>query len=157
VACNKFHRENHPPDPELAPKPPVEPPPPAAAAEPPVEEPSEDPADPRGRKYKHPFRTLQHSEQLQWLFRKYPRLPDQLLEIHAATQPPPAETSKIPAALLKGLPPKKQGWDREKGIARGKDALRKARKVDGEDGEAIREYSELVLHLIEEARARPGR
>lgn len=116
-----------------------------------------EPQNPRGRQSKHPWRTLQHSEQLQWLFRKYPRLPDQLLEIHAATQAPPAEKSKIPASLLKDLPSQNNGWNRDKGIARGKEALRKARKAEGEDGEAIREYSELVLYLLEDARSNNGR
>ena len=34
------------------------------------------------------------------------------------------------------------------GIKNGKDALRKARQADDEEGEAIREYSELVLHIM---------
>jgi hypothetical protein len=57
---------------------------------------------------------------------------------------------------LKDLPQqdRNNGWDKDKGIDRGKEALRKARRADGEDGEAIREYSELVVHFMEEARER---
>ena len=37
------------------------------------------------------------------------------------------------------------------GIQSGKAALRKARKAEGEEGAAIREYSQLVLHMMDEA------
>jgi hypothetical protein len=92
---------------------------------------------------------LEHSAELQLLFKKYPRLPRQLLRIDSATLPPPVEAPKIPASLLKDLPVSKtKEWDQDKAIASGKAALRDARKAEGEDGEAIREYSELVLHLM---------
>lgn len=84
------------------------------------------------------------------LFQKYPGLPDQLLQIHAATLPPPETASQnpgIPASLLKGLP-KKETWNHDIGIQNGKEALRKARRAHGEEGDAIREYSELIIHLI---------
>lgn len=35
------------------------------------------------------------------------------------------------------------------GVQNGKEALRKARRAHGEDGDAVREYSELILHLME--------
>ncbi|KAI6780376.1 putative zinc-finger proteinc-like protein [Emericellopsis cladophorae] len=148
VACNKVHREVHAGEPITAPPPPK----PAPTTE------AADDSAVRGRKFRHPWQTLQHSEELQWLFSKYPRLPSQLLQIHAATQPPPVQKPKIPASLLRDLPPQDQsnGWDKDKGIERGKEALRRARKADGEDGEALREYSELVLHFMEEARERKG-
>ncbi|KAM0440784.1 hypothetical protein ACHAPT_000085 [Fusarium lateritium] len=136
VACNKTHRENHPPDPEPAPKP---------EQPQPQQQPSDtqQPFDPS-----NPFRALESSDKLRQLFRKYPHLPDQLLQIHAATLPPPETKSAIPASLLKGLPPKKETWNHNVGIQNGKEALRKARRADGEEGDAIREYSELILHLM---------
>lgn len=97
----------------------------------------------------NPFQALDTSDKLRLLFQKYPGLPNQLIQIHAATLPPP-ETSQnpgIPASLLKGLP-KKETWNHDIGIQNGKEALRKARRADGEEGDAIREYSELILHLI---------
>ncbi|KAK7415834.1 hypothetical protein QQX98_005616 [Neonectria punicea] len=138
VACNKVHRENHPPDPEPQPKP--------APTQPQVADPQSAPADPS-----NPFRALETSDRLRLLFQKYPLLPNQLLQIHAATLPPQDPEAKkhaIPASLLKGLPPKKETWNHDIGIRNGKEALRKARRALGEEGDAIREYSELILHLI---------
>lgn len=138
VACNKQHRENHPPDPEPKPEPENIPNPENNTVNQ-----STDPGN--------PFRALETSDRLRLLFRKYPGLPDQLLQIHAATLPPreaASQPSGIPASLLKGLPPKKETWNHDIGIQNGKEALRKARRAIGEQGDAIREYSELILHLI---------
>lgn len=146
VACNKIHRENHPPDPTPAPKPS---PPPAASATA-ATAPEESNEDSGTHQSDHRFGTLERSKELQYLFKKYPRLPKQLLDIHAATLPPPSEKSRIPASLLKDLPESSNGWDRDKAMASGKEALRKARGAKGEDGEALREYSELVLHLTKD-------
>lgn len=138
VACNKVHRENHPPDPEITPKPE-----PSEPESKPKQACAPQPFDPS-----NPFQALETSEKLRLLFRKYPSLPDQLLKIDAATLPPPETKSAIPASLLKGLPPKQEAWNHDIGIQNGKEALRKARRADGEQGDAIREYSELILHLI---------
>lgn len=106
----------------------------------------------------NPFSVLATSDKLQLLFRKYPNLPSQLLAIHAATQPPAeapdAAARAIPASLMKGLPPNNNSnsgratWNHDIGIKNGKAALRKARGASGEDGEAIREYTELILHIM---------
>ncbi|KAF4341732.1 zinc finger domain protein [Fusarium beomiforme] len=136
VACNKLHRENHPPDPEPTPAP-------QSTASESLPKSLPQPTDPL-----NPFQALESSEKLRLLFRKYPSLPDQLLKIDAATLPPPETKSAIPASLLKGLPPKQEAWNHDIGIQNGKEALRKARRADGEQGDAIREYSELVLHLL---------
>lgn len=154
VPCSKTHQQNHPPD---APKqekpadqtPNAPPPPPAAAA----------PIDPS-----NPFSALATSDKLQLLFKKYPNLPNQLLEIHDATQPPPespdAASKAIPASLMKGLPANsyhngvKGQWNHDIGIKNGKAALRRARKASGEDGEAIREYTELILHIMNQTNDR---
>lgn len=84
------------------------------------------------------------------LFQKYPHLPDQLLAIHAATQPP---ASTGPAAFPGARPSEsrridKEIWSRAAGLKKGTEALKRARNADGEEGEAVREYQELVLHLL---------
>ncbi|KAF5548373.1 zinc finger domain-containing protein [Fusarium phyllophilum] len=139
VTCNKIHRENHPPDPEPAPTPAA---PQSALSE------SQATSLPQLPDPSNPFQALESSEKLRLLFRKYPGLPDQLRKIDAATLPPPEAKPAIPASLLKGLPPKQEAWNHDIGIQNGKEALRKARRADGEQGDAIREYSELILHLM---------
>lgn len=139
VACNKIHRENHPPDPEPATVPAA----PQSALSRSQATPLPQLPDPS-----NPFQALESSEKLRLLFRKYPGLPDQLRRIDAATLPPPVAKPAIPASLLKGLPPKQEAWNHDIGIQNGKEALRKARRADGEQGDAIREYSELILHLL---------
>ncbi len=105
---------------------------------------------------KNPFRALDSSsDALDKLFARYPELPQQLLDIHAATQPPTeagSETKGIPASLLKGIP-KKDNWNHDIGIKNGKEALRKARRAEGDRGEAIREYCELIAHLMNDDKA----
>lgn len=134
VACNKTHKENHPPDPPAAPKPPYPKP-----SESPSEKPRPDPSN--------PFGVLETSDKLQTLFRKYPRLPDQLLQIHDATQPPPSAASQFAnPADTRRL--EKEMWNRATGIRKGTEALQRAREADGEEGEGVREYQELVLHLL---------
>ena len=133
IACNKVHVENHPPDamPEPVPEPPSEPP--VKRARP-----------------ANPFHALDNSEKLAWLFRKYPNLQQQLLDIHAATQPPPEDPSKqIPASLMRGVP-RRSNFTRDKGISRGKAALRRARQLPGEAGEGVREYCTLIKILLNE-------
>lgn len=137
VACNKIHKENHPPD--LESKPTTKP----EIPEKPVNGTIVTPLDPS-----NPFRALDKSDQLQHLFRKYPSLPQQLLDIFAATEPPEdAPEKRIPASMMQGVS-KKDNWNHDIGIKKGKEALRRARRADGEAGDAIREYSELILHLI---------
>ncbi|OAQ74307.1 zinc finger domain-containing protein [Pochonia chlamydosporia 170] len=137
VACNKIHKENHPPDPE-----------PKSVEKPVVSEAASNGTGDATSNPSNPFHALEKSEQLQRLFRKYPCLQQKLLDIYAATQPPREDPEKrIPASLMQGVP-KKDSWNHDIGIKKGKEALRRARRADGEAGEAIREYSELVLHLI---------
>ncbi|KAF7562715.1 hypothetical protein G7046_g1417 [Stylonectria norvegica] len=139
VACNKTHRENHPSGPEPMPEPTNS----ADTTQSHVAAETHDPTN--------PFRALETSDKLRLLFQKYPSLPDMLLQIHAATLPPPDTGSQnrgIPASLLKGMQ-NKEKWNHDIGIQNGKEALRKARRAHGEDGDAVREYSELILHLME--------
>ncbi|KAG5928197.1 hypothetical protein E4U42_001137 [Claviceps africana] len=130
--------ENHPPD---EPKPPV-------AKPDNLVTPSNGTSNSRQHDPSNPFRALDTSDRLQHLFRKYPNLPEQLMEIYSATQPPDEVSDKrLPASLMQGVH-KKDNWNHDIGIRKGKEALRKARKAEGETGDAIREYSELVLHLM---------
>ncbi|KXH44701.1 HIT zinc finger [Colletotrichum simmondsii] len=149
VPCNKTHRENHPPDPEPAPKPAsaaIEPHAPSGGA-------AAAASDPR-----NPFSVLDDSDQLRYLFRRYPTLQTRLLEIFAATEPPPELQSTgsslndmMKARALAAANPKKEQWTHDVGIRKGKEALRRARAADGEDGEGVREYVELINHLMSQA------
>lgn len=144
MACSKAHLANHPPDDEKPkPKPPDDE---LRAAALSAGLPARPAAPPS------PFAALENSDKLAWLFRKYPNLPQQLLDIHAETQPPPPEDASkhIPASLRHG-PVKRAGWTRDKGINKGKAALRNARELPGEQGEAVREYCTLVTMLLGEA------
>jgi zinc finger HIT domain-containing protein 3 len=132
VACNKSHRENHPPDAEPVPEP--------TAVLGTSQTSSRTQADPA-----NPWSILDDCEQLQYLFKKYPGLRQQLKEINAATQPPPPQSSlQIPGLTIT----KGSDWSREVGIRKGLELLRKARRAPGEDGEALREYTELIVHLV---------
>lgn len=148
VACFRPHKENHTPD---EPKPtPV----PKAAG-------SQANAENKASKRKaHPFSVLNDSPELAQLFKRYPGLPAKLESIHSATLPPSDEEpgrGGLPWNLQQapGYQQKKPKWTHDTGLRRGKEALRKARTNPGEEGDAVREYCELVLHLLsrEEATA----
>ncbi|KAK1847711.1 hit finger domain protein [Colletotrichum chrysophilum] len=141
VQCSKIHRENHPPDPEPVPKPPVEAP--------------KQPGAKKAFDPKNPFSVLDDSPQLRYLFKRYPSLKSRLLVILAATEPPPelqgtgnSLNNTMKARALAAANPKKEQWSHDVGIRNGKEALRKARTAAGEDGEGVREYIELINHLI---------
>lgn len=48
----------------------------------------------------------------------------------------------------------RSNWSQEKGISRGKAALRRARQLPGEAGEAVREYCTLISLLLSEEDAK---
>ncbi|PHH92894.1 hypothetical protein CDD83_4037 [Cordyceps sp. RAO-2017] len=137
IACNKLHQKDHPPDQ-----------PAGRTTEAPPDPP---PEAPTGRPLpSNPFQVLDNSDKLAWLFRKYPNLPQQLLDIYSATEPPAEDPGKrIPASLQRGAP-RRGTWSADKGLARGKAALRRARQLPGEAGEAVREYCTLILLLLGE-------
>ena len=83
------------------------------------------------------------SDQLQYLFRKYPLLKEQLLDIIAWMNPPEPD-ARIPASMRAGAQTA-DNWSYEKGLQKAIDALRKMR--DGEDGEGVQEYCELVIYF----------
>ncbi|ROW16939.1 hypothetical protein VPNG_01048 [Cytospora leucostoma] len=147
VACFRPHRENHPPD---EPKPTPDP------------KPAAETAQKAPKRKSHPFSVLDDSPELAQLFRRYPGLPARLEGIHSATLPPPEEEEQQPGRG--GLPwslqqapgyqqqqqhqSKRPRWTHDTGLRRGKEALRRARTDPGEEGDAVREYCELVLHLL---------
>lgn len=152
VVCFRTHKENHPPDP----------PKPAAAPEPTTNK-AQKRAAPA-----HPFSVLDNAPELEYLFRKYPHLPSKLSKIHAATLPPQDElpppgrsiSSQLPWTLAQapGYQPysKKPKWTHDTGLKRGKEALRKARTDPSEEGDAVREYCEVVLHLLRQKDEQDG-
>ncbi|KKY38058.1 putative hit finger domain protein [Diaporthe ampelina] len=149
-ACFRPHKENHPP---------VEPQP-AQAPSKPTQQDTNDDSRPNKRKA-HPFNILDDSPELAQLFKRYPGLPTKLTNIHVATLPPAEEQpgrGGLPWNLQQapGYQHKKPKWTHDLGLRRGKEALRKARTDPGEDGDAVREYCELVLHLLSKQEATGG-
>lgn len=146
VACNKKHKENHPPDP---PKP--EPPSYPNNAQP-------DPAadDPYSI-------LLEHRETFQHLFRKYSSLASELTRIQEMTLPP-SDVSDLPGGNAAGMGRnrqqswikdgssmgrnKQQPWTKDVGLRRGVEALRKARTDPSDTGDGVREFCELVTLLL---------
>ncbi|KAL1893880.1 hypothetical protein Cpir12675_003899 [Ceratocystis pirilliformis] len=141
VACSKAHKENHPADPPPKPKPV-----PSTAVFIAPTQPSSD--------LSHPFSFLDNSAKLRALFERYPCLPDVLMKISEAKQPP-KPTLGTPFVQSEAKRIGKKPWDQSVGEQHGKDALRRAREQDDEEGEAVRAYSELIVHLME-AQGRGG-
>lgn len=148
VACNRVHKVTHPAD-EPLPKPAAPPPPPQP----------QEPLDPYSI-------LLDHRSEFDRLFKKYPLLPSQLLEISAATLDPdaPAATStstntnpiyqqaqealRAATAGMDGRGKKQDVWTREVGLRTGASALREARTDPGDKGDGVREFCDLVLYLL---------
>ncbi|KAK3989548.1 protein HIT1 [Cladorrhinum sp. PSN332] len=129
VACNKLHKENHPPDPVL-PRPQT----PAVPTEPPKED--------------DPYSVLiEHAHVFERLFKKYPTLPSALERIQSTTLPPP---------LSQQFAPHKSGrqqqqhvlWTKDVGLRKGAEALKKARTDPSDTGDGVREFCEVVLCLL---------
>ncbi|POS77823.1 hypothetical protein DHEL01_v203798 [Diaporthe helianthi] len=149
-ACFRPHKENHPPVEAQ----------PAHPAPMPTQQETNDVSRPDKRKA-HPFNILDDSPELAQLFRRYPSLPTKLSNIHVATLPPEEEQpgpGGLPWSLQQapGYQHKKPRWTHDLGLRRGKEALRQARTDPGEDGDAVREYCELVLHLLSKQEATGG-
>ncbi|RFU34156.1 hypothetical protein B7463_g2140, partial [Scytalidium lignicola] len=108
-----------------------------------------------------PFAALEESKELQELFKIYPNLSSQLEAIYSATLPPtsndtggdaraPNNQSNIrnwPGARRSGKGSNRP-WNQDIGLQCGVQALCKAREAFGKDGEAVREYSKLVLKIL---------
>ncbi|KAK4162208.1 protein HIT1, partial [Cladorrhinum sp. PSN259] len=130
VACNKQHKENHPPDPI-----PPTPAPSAAATEPPKED--------------DPYSVLvEHAHVFERLFKKYPTLPSALERIQASTLPPSLSQQFSTSSIPGRRPQQQQPWTKDVGLRKGADALRKARTDPGDTGDGVREFCDLVLCLL---------
>ncbi|KAE9375437.1 hypothetical protein N431DRAFT_502334 [Stipitochalara longipes BDJ] len=93
--------------------------------------------------FKGPFAALDNSEELQLLFKVYPKLPALLDEINTATLRPLEELDEMPQnRYSKGK--KEQPWTFDRGLEKGREALSRARDAD----EGVREYSKLILQIL---------
>ncbi|KAK5660936.1 hypothetical protein OQA88_12310 [Cercophora sp. LCS_1] len=136
VACNRIHKEEHPPN------------------APPPEKPSEVVPRPRAADRHHFDVLFEHRAEIAKLFQKFPGLQQKLAEIQNATNPP--ETSggndftraMQQQAIAATTGRKEQPWTREIGWRRGVDELRKARSDLTDVGDGVREYCELVKYLL---------
>ncbi|KAH8899629.1 hypothetical protein GQ53DRAFT_318969 [Thozetella sp. PMI_491] len=135
VACNRIHKENHPPVPER------------------TALPTSTPKPKRKWEDDDPYGVLlEHLDEFQRLFRKYPNLENELNQIGKATLPPPNGHLPPRHKNQHGFHKKNRPWTKEDGLRKGAAALRKARTDPSEKGDAVREYCELVLHLL----SKPG-
>jgi hypothetical protein len=100
--------------------------------------------------FKGPFTALDDSKELQMLFKLYPSLASLLDKINTATLPPLNDLkSNIGNGYNKGTRHRKEEpWNTDRGMQNGLRALLAARQLDDKDGEGIREYSKLVLHIL---------
>ncbi|KAL2195783.1 hypothetical protein P885DRAFT_39405 [Corynascus similis CBS 632.67] len=147
VACNKQHKENHPPDP---PKP--EPSPAPSKVQP---DPAED--DPYSI-------LLEHRDTFQHLFTKYSSLAAELTRIQETTLPPSdaLNTSGGDVAAsaarnrqqpwMRGNNRQQQPWTKDVGLRNGAEALRRARTDPSDTGDGVREFCELVKFLLNKKR-----
>jgi len=147
VACNKQHKENHPPDP---PKPE-----PSSAPDAALPGPAEDPYS----------ILLEHRDTFQHLFTKYSSLAAELTRIQETTIPPP-DTGPGTIAANTGrnrqqawgrdtantARNKQQPWTKDVGLRKGAQALRKARTDPSDTGDGVREFCELVKFLLNKKR-----
>jgi hypothetical protein len=148
VSCSRIHRENHPPDPEK----PIENVADDATTRTPAKN-TDDSGD--------PYRILvEHNADIKKLFKKWPNLKADLIQILGATLPPQDTGGDV---IRSGLPFKLQNpgalsgkkqptWTRDEGLRRATEALREARTNPGDKGDGVREYCELVWYLL----SRPG-
>ncbi|KAK3304339.1 uncharacterized protein B0T15DRAFT_494807 [Chaetomium strumarium] len=143
VACNKQHKENHPPDP---PKPNA--PSPNALNNNKTNSPAEG---------EDPYSILlEHRETFQRLFAKYPSLPSALTRIHEITLPPSDNNnnsfatsfSSIPGVAANTSRNRTQPWTKDIGLRKGAEALRRARTDPSDTGDGVREFCDLVRFLL---------
>ena len=92
--------------------------------------------------FKGPFTALDASEDLQILFRTYPRLSAQLRMIDSATHQPVNQYG----GYQNGRGRKEPTWNTDIGMQKGVDAMYRAKSA--EDGEGVREYCKLILHIL---------
>lgn len=142
VACNRTHKENHPPDePKIKPEP---------------ESPGRLRCENSDEEDKHPLRgVLKYQADMQRLFHKYPGLDEELDRLQRTTLPPSptANGGGGGGGLLPFKMRQQPMWSRDIGLRRGVEALRKARCNPSELGDGVREFCDLILFaLANEAR-----
>jgi len=93
--------------------------------------------------FKGPFAALDASEDLQILFRTYPRLSAQLHMIDSATHRPVNQNGGY---QNNGKGRKEPAWTTDIGMQKGVDAMYRAKSA--EDGEGVREYCKLILQIL---------
>ncbi|KAM3071504.1 hypothetical protein ACMFMF_007975 [Clarireedia jacksonii] len=102
-----------------------------------------------GSASKGPFAALENSRELESLFELYPSLHAQLEEINAAMHRPLDNQNTNNRQTYGFRKPKGiEQWDQDRGMENGMKALQRARSVYGKEGEAVREYSKLVLRIL---------
>ncbi|PBP20467.1 zinc finger (HIT type) family protein [Diplocarpon rosae] len=142
VACSTLHKATHP----------AEEPKPAAEfkeePEPQTRNESPRPGTVDGAakvSLREPFAALDDSEELQSLFRQYPRLRTLLNRIEKATQKPmDANTIQTQNSSKR----KEQPWNPERGLQKGIQVLTDLRNTGSKDGKAIREFSTVILRIL---------
>ena len=152
VLCSKQHQASHSADepPNILPTPP----PPVPKVKPAT---LPRPGTVAAAGVRSSFAVLDDSEQLRTLFRTYPGLASQLKRIHDATLRP-CEDTELNAAGHKrhsksggrdwDFKTRKQPWTPDRGLENGVRALNRARQDCGDSGEAVREFSDLILQLM---------
>ncbi|KAM7208620.1 hypothetical protein V8F20_001043, partial [Naviculisporaceae sp. PSN 640] len=145
VACNKLHKENHPP-----------PPPPPAPA-PPSSKQAEQPTTSATSTTKpDPYEVLlHHRAEFDRLLQRYPGLERVLKKIHQCTLPPPDQPS-LTGGGSNTNNRQPQIWTGEVGLRKGAEALKKARTDPGIHGDGVREFCELVMYLLNNPSLRPA-
>ncbi|KAK3387137.1 hypothetical protein B0H63DRAFT_150499 [Podospora didyma] len=159
VACNRTHKENHPPPQPRT----TEDPKAQAAAAPPPGPASAAAVD------NDPYSVLlEHRSEFTRLLQKYPVLEQELARIEQTTLPPgnggSGDGSGLAYKMQQQAQLAAQGasggghnnkrqksepmWSRDVGLRKGADALRKARTDPGDRGDAVREFCDLVLYLL---------
>ncbi|AEO61688.1 hypothetical protein MYCTH_2312091 [Thermothelomyces thermophilus ATCC 42464] len=147
VACNKQHKENHPPDPPKPERP---------SAPNNAQPPDSDSADPYSI-------LLEHRDTFQHLFKKYSSLAAELTRIQEMTLPP-SDAPDPPGGNAANMGRnrqqpwikdggnmarnRQQPWTKDVGLRRGVEALRKARTDPSDTGDGVREFCELVKLLL---------
>lgn len=119
-----------------------------------------EPETPKTFQQHDPYKILlDHSADIQRLFKKHPDLKTALVDIQRATDPPAesqmARQSALPfgrstfvANGARGNDRQQPPWSRDEGLRNGAAALRAARTDPGDKGDGVREYCELVLYLL---------
>jgi zinc finger HIT domain-containing protein 3 len=148
VACNRIHQDQHSDDPE-----------PQEALQ---SQFTSFATLSKSNDYVDPYRILlDHSADFRTLFARYPALERRLGLIYEQTLPPKDNNQNgyqngLPWTLGKGgqPPQKSEPWTREGGLRRAAAALRQARIDPSELGDGVREYCELVLHILAKQESR---